>query len=1645
MAKYLGKISAVVTANTADFTNKLNSAAGTVRKFAGEVQGNITGAMNDADRAFKSVLTPLQKLEASLKAASSMKLSFKGVDGAIRDIEGLKARMQTLKGASVKLVLDASGFKSIDAYRNALDGLSKRGAKILVDVGGLDKAKAIQATLAASGNKTIKVGLSRINRDELDSVIAAVDKLGEEKIKTVIDVIGQADLDAAVLKTQQLFSASELLAKPLGRAVAEFDRLSYAVQAGFIPALSLTQNAVLGLEKDIKDGATVGVNEFDRLEKQVIKTGKSIQRLSEVAGLVGKIKTGQEFAFTDPKMNQRLTTAAAQGDQAAALPPDTLASNKNITPLIAQAGELAQKIAETDAQIQRFGEGSFFASKLPQQLAVLGSALDSVNKKVATELRIQLDATTATTTANALKDKLASLAATLSAPTDPFEKLAASAVRAKAAVDALDDSAEKTALQGQLGLQQQQLQRMSKPEFIASPNAIGSSERGFNRIEARATNEKGVQLDTTAERASVAALRKDLASIAETMGEPSVPIVRMTKAINESVAAVAALNDGLEKTALQSQLGGLRATLAGAGAGSGPLPPDLITDAERQARAVTAGAGAAAAAQAPPLLGPRAGGIDSGNDIKNQMALLQSSTIAAKAQLDQLPISLRSRFVPAIQAAEAEFYRLKSAAGATSEEIENAGNKVAKLKTAMSAGGSIKMSGAVIDDGAIGTSIGRLNAMQQILLKVGATAGGPVAAAYDRLAQAQARVLAAGSAGTPAAAKFLKIYEDAAIRAAVATGRISKAEAERKVKQGGDVGRGGMDRFSMAANQAAFALDDFFSSVGGWDQKLRAVSNNVTQLGFVLGGTTGLFVGLGAVLAGQVAVGILKWINSGRTAEDQTKALNEALSRQKSLVDDLAQSFRGLADAIGRGMFSEGGRIGIDFGKDVGEVKRKQKELRDSRRVDIDPEVQKERANQARDQRLLDKSESVPERIVLARQIRESKEREREATSAVVGRNLDPFLTGLKAKAAIRGSIERRLNADVDPESPDAARQFAENKQKAIEAAKALPKGDTVEGLAGLRAELAKESKALAERMKTSGVDQGSTTVTELETLLRDLEDPMHAAIDKLAIEIVSASNDAAQRIAAAQKDVASAIERGVVGATAFQRELDENAAILASANDTLAQAGKIENPEERQRAVDAAQGEAKRAEENLADTEAKRRSVRLGMTQGGDRTKDALSSLQSDRELMNSRTVLIGRDKVDKENAAREKAGVSSGKLARAQKEAEDARTGATLASQNLLANQTPASEAAFEAAKQSFLDAEKKLATALAASGVDDEAVKIAQAESEAAAAMMELTRALEDSVSRIRKIASDALSTSTQMADQAQRDFTEQKPVAQGGLPPDQLKARRDQAEVDLINDKETIAKAQAGITAAREEAQLSDPRVSNTLNQLEAIEQERKLDQAKMLELRGSQPGGELTREQAEQAGIREDVRRRKEAALQAERDQALADNAGVQQAQGVADQAAQDIDKRRQDQDAAAAGRELALTPRARQAQEMAAGVNQLLQAGKEVEDLGAGGDAERARLINDGAKNLRAQAAPMIEAMNNSRLSAILEGNNGPSRQALKVSDVNTMEGQSEMNRLLRGDDAAKNVDLEELRKQTQALTDLNKMVGEAKQALGVA
>jgi hypothetical protein len=85
---------------------------------------------------------------------------------------------------------------------------------------------------------------------------------------------------------------------------------------------------------------------------------------------------------------------------------------------------------------------------------------------------------------------------------------------------------------------------------------------------------------------------------------------------------------------------------------------------------------------------------------------------------------------------------------------------------------------------------------------------------------------------------------------------------------------------------------------------------------------------------------------------------------------------------------------------------------------------------------------------------------------------------------------------------------------------------------------------------------------------------------------------------------------------------------------------------------------------------------------------------------------------------------------------------------------------------------------------------------------------------------------------------------------------------------------------------------------------------------------------------------------------------------------------------------------------------------------------------------NDAAKTAMAAMAREIapafvgygEEVKNAQLG-------GPSRQALNASDITTMQGQSELSRLLRGDDPSKDINLVELQKQTTALQGIEKIL----------
>jgi hypothetical protein len=163
--------------------------------------------------------------------------------------------------------------------------------------------------------------------------------------------------------------------------------------------------------------------------------------------------------------------------------------------------------------------------------------------------------------------------------------------------------------------------------------------------------------------------------------------------------------------------------------------------------------------------------------------------------------------------------------------------------------------------------------------------------------------------------------------------------------------------------------------------------------------------------------------------------------------------------------------------------------------------------------------------------------------------------------------------------------------------------------------------------------------------------------------------------------------------------------------------------------------------------------------------------------------------------------------------------------------------------------------------------------------------------------------------------------------------------------------------------------------------------------------------------------REELRQQNESSV---RDAVDADN-GVR---GARDDSILE-ERRRQ---SAERGRQASQTS-AQKAGEELAGTLRDIRTNFEAQPGGAAGNAAAAAdASRRAAQDAMRQTAPAIFGMADAVQNAVLQG---PSRAALQASDVTTMQGASELNRLIRGDDSAKNVDTVELQKQSKALEQL--------------
>lgn len=494
-----------------------------------------------------------------------------------------------------------------------------------------------------------------------------------------------------------------------------------------------------------------------------------------------------------------------------------------------------------------------------------------------------------------------------------------------------------------------------------------------------------------------------------------------------------------------------------------------------------------------------------------------------------------------------------------------------------------------IDEKALRSVGAQVEFVQQRLASLGSEARGPTLAALESFRRGAASLFQRGTIDTEQGRRQLELLRQQLIRTLSAAGGGNVKELTEqigKVGRTGDIGRLGVDRAQLAIQQGLFAVDDFFSVTGDLQQRVRAIGNNVTQLGFILGESTGLFAALAAVIGTQVLVAYLKYANGGKTAADQTKALNDALSKQRDIAKEVASSIDSLTSSLLSGAFSSVAKEAQQFAEGLSEVIKKQKELRVSRIESLDVGTQANLANRNRIDRELEDETRLGRRIAL---LSERRRTERERQARIAGVQAAPVPTAAETAALISGItlprrdvpagvMDNRLREEIRAEADAGARALRlalENIAAALEG----PQQNIVSGLSSqiqaiVQAQEAIDRTAQATTIVGANDQQAAAAQQQLEQLAAQevvLRDRLAAILDRAVNDALTAGSKAAVSLGLSQAEVARAVEAGTPGALAFQKQVDALSQSLNKAFTALENANSIDDDTQRVSAVEAA------------------------------------------------------------------------------------------------------------------------------------------------------------------------------------------------------------------------------------------------------------------------------------------------------------------------------------------------------------------------------------------------------------------------------------------------------------------------------------------
>ena len=1435
---------------------------------------------------------------------------------------------------------------------------------------------------------------------------------------------------------RRLIGAADELARPLVSAQKQFSSLSSSIQNEFGRALSEAQNAARSAAAAINETGRLGEQSFERYKRRVDEAVVSIRRLSEANAAVGGLATGRELRFQQAGFAAELQRTSALQSQASALPADARASGA-----VAQLVELQRREAEEAARL----------------LAVLENVRNT-RRGDAAAAQANLDAQT--------------------------QRLA----------QANSQLERQVSLYGELAQRRRQ--------------AAEAESSAAGRFSATELNRRSGALA----RRNAVAFEDSTASLLASQPAGGVSFGREQRTLEAELARVQSLSQRFlalppqvrqELETFRSQLEN-NANAARSGAAGLQV---LIDTYERVAAAVTAAE--SAVAEFRPIQGNATGQFgptrnDSPESLRrreaeNQLGLnvteqqrgldgLRAAVASVADQAERLPAAVRGRFIPALRDAQQEYVRLFSSGTATVDQIDRAAARVRNLETQIGrASRAAQQFGGTFRDFADASDFraaaGGLEFLRQTLLRA---TGDTRAAedAVDRYSAALQRAATVPGGFRQFAGDLSRIRQQAVAAVAATEGvGLSARRINEGIRRTGDVARGSFGNTGLAIQQAAFIVDDFFSVTGGIEQRIRAIGNNISQLGFIVGGTYGLIVGVAVSVGAQAASALIKWANAGRSTENQTRALNEILQRQKTVVEELASAFNSLGQQIVSRGFSPAAAAANELADRLKEIVRLQREAAESSLTATSQGVADRRADQDVIRQRLESETNVGRRAALQRQLVEAQQAERETSARArasdspalrlprgilnqdfagsirpvagnrpTGEEVAALLRRVSDEARQRATSRQGINRSIDDLSGSTRPEFFAAAQQLQQFAQELNLGTTADAIESQAAALQQAIelfKGSAERTLAGFNTDASNEASEFIRVLSDVRarilDQVNAATSQTITQTFQEADRASRAFADAQRAAQEAVERGVAGSEAIAADLDAAAEAIkrsiATINEVLAGVDSQGRPVER--TPEQIRGIVNREQENIRQLQPRLLRAaeqtlqsRLGRVVGGERATAALQSLQGAESFANEYAGLTAQLQraVELERIAREQVARSN-----------DAQSAASLAA---------------------------------------------ARAASDLAASVAEAALAIDADFARLRQAIDATLQASQQAADEAQRRVSEAGGF--GGRPIADLERERDRAQANLLADRSRLGQLGGQLQVERALA-LQSPQVQGINRQIEDIRRQREVagEAARLTgrpeDIREAvRLSAEQTRLENERSAAVERLTAATRKAIEAE-SQAITQRERQAAFQRVLDEQAAPTGDAVRGLDAIRSQRSRSEVQVRQNLADIEAAASSLLQAGfdplvvqerrvgsrrRAIEDITGLGLSDQRKFenaleedlgkvnaqadrflqegdrqaaidsLNNAQRNLSRQNAPLFAQFSDEVANAVLQG---PSRAALQVSDASTSEGQRELNRLLRGDDSARDVNLVELQKQSEYLQSIDSGISTLKERLGIA